>query len=205
MNRSPNRLKQVLAAIVSCLVVILFHSLTPIQAQSQPVVAIKTVYYPINGATAGQLRQQMNQLGPISQTSGQRFDARTDWYVRWNYQYFSQGNRCKLTAIRVRADVSIILPQWKQSANAAKGLVDRWNQYIKALRLHEDGHKDNGIATSREVLQLLKQFPAKSSCSELGAAANKAAQSIISQYSQRDLDYDRKTQHGVTQGAVFSG
>ena len=205
MNRSPNRLKQVLVAVVSCLVVILIHSLTPIQAQSQPVVAVNTVYYPITGATAGQLRQQMNQLGPASQTSGQRFDARTDWYVRWNYQYFSQGNRCKLTAIRVRADVSIILPQWKQPANAAKGLVNRWNQYIKALRLHEDGHKDHGIATSQAILQLLKQFPAKSSCSELGVAANEAAQGIITQYSQRDLDYDRKTRHGITQGAIFSG
>ena len=205
MNRSPNRLRQVLVAIVSCLVVILIHSIAPIQAQSQPVVAVNTVYYPITGATASQLRQQMNQLGPASQTSGQRFDARTDWYVRWNYQYLSQGNRCQLTAIRARADVSLTLPQWKQPANAAKGLVNRWNQYIKALRLHEKGHKDNGIATSREVLQLLNQFPAKSSCSELGTAANKAAQNIISQYSQRDLDYDRKTRHGITQGAVFSG
>ncbi|MBD2076706.1 DUF922 domain-containing Zn-dependent protease [Phormidium sp. FACHB-592] len=205
MNRSPNLLKQILVAIVSCLAVILIHSIAPIQAQSQPVVAVKTVYYPIKGATAGQLRQQMNRLGPISQTSGQRFDARTDWYVRWNYQYLNQANSCQLTAIRVRADVSVTLPQWKQPANAAKGLVNRWNQYIKALRLHEDGHKDNGIATSQEILQLLKRFPAKSSCSELGVAANKAAQGIISQYNQRDLDYDRKTQHGVTQGAVFSG
>jgi len=205
MNRSPNRLRQVLVAVVSCLVVILIHSLTPIQAQSQPVIAVNTVYYPITGATAGQLRQQMNQLGPISQTSGQRFDARTDWYVRWNYQYFSQGNRCKLTAIRVRADVSIILPQWKQPANAAKGLVDRWNQHLKALRLHEDGHKDNGIAANRDVFQLLKQFPAKNSCPELEKAANEAAQSILRKYNQRDLDYDRKTRHGVTQGAVFSG
>ncbi len=205
MNRSPNLLKHVLVAIASCLVVLLIHSIVPLQAQSQPVVAVNTVYYPINGATAGQLRQQMNQLGPLSQTSGQRFDGRTDWYVRWNYQYFSQGTSCQLTAIRVRADVSLTLPQWKQPANAANGLVNRWNQYIKALRLHEDGHKDNGIATSREILQLLKRFPAKGSCSELGAAANQAAQGIISQYNQRDLDYDRKTRHGVTQGAVFSG
>jgi len=205
MNRSPNRLRQVLVAIVSCLVVILIHSIAPIQAQSQPVVAVNTVYYAITGATASQLRQQMNQLGPASQTSGQRFDARTDWYVRWNYQYLSQGNRCQLTAIRVRADASVILPRWKQPANAAKGLVDRWNHYIKALRLHEDGHTNNGIAASRAVLQVLKQFPAKSSCSELGVAANEAAQGIIRQYSQRDLDYDRKTRHGITQGAVFSG
>ncbi|XHX76320.1 MAG: DUF922 domain-containing Zn-dependent protease [Stenomitos frigidus ULC029] len=205
MNRSPNRLKHVLVAIASCLVVLLIHSIAPLQAQSQPVIAVNTVYYPIHGATAGQLRQQMNQLGPLSQTSGQRFDGRTDWYVRWNYQYFSQGTSCQLTAIRVRADVSLTLPQWKQPANAANGLVNRWHQYIKALRLHEDGHKDHGIATSREILQLLKRFPANNSCSALGAAANQAAQGIISQYSQRDRDYDRETRHGVTQGAIFSG
>jgi predicted secreted Zn-dependent protease len=70
MNRSPNRLKQVLVAVVSCLVVILIHSIAPIQAQSQPVVAVNTVYYPITGATAGQLRQQMNQLGPLAKRQG---------------------------------------------------------------------------------------------------------------------------------------
>ena len=176
-----------------------------VHAQSQPITSVNTTYYSITGATGKQLREQMNQLGPIDKTEGRRYDARTDWYVRWNYRYANKGGQCKITTSTVNTDVTITLPQWNPPASASRALVKRWQRYLKALRTHEDGHKDQGLAASREILALLKRFPAQRSCPELETAANAAAQRIIKKYNQRDIDYDRKTRHGATQGAVFAG
>jgi predicted secreted Zn-dependent protease len=40
-------------------------------------------------------------------------------------------------------------------------------------------------------------------CEQLGLAANAAAHQVIKIYNQRDIEYDRVTRHGRTQGARF--
>lgn len=74
---------------------------------------------------------------------------------------------------------------------------------MTALQLHEDGHKDHGVAAAQEVLSTITNLPAYPSCPELETAANTAGKSVIERYNQKDIEYDRVTQHGATQGAIF--
>jgi predicted secreted Zn-dependent protease len=145
----------------------------------------------------------MNQIGPVEEGTGKRFDGYTKWYVRWNYRYQNQNSRCNITSVRVRTEVTITLPQWKPSRFPAKALSDRWNRYIRALTAHEHQHKNHGIAAHREILQLLQQFPSQPSCPDLETQANAAAHKIIQKYSQKDIEYDRVTRHGAREGTVF--
>jgi len=72
---------------------------------------------------------------------------------------------------------------------------------MAALRLHEDGHRDHGLQAAQTILEVLQSFHA--SCETFEADANQAALNIIQHYAQQDRDYDARTQHGRTQGAVF--
>ncbi|MCS6814844.1 MAG: DUF922 domain-containing Zn-dependent protease [Cyanobacteria bacterium] len=171
-------------------------------ASTNPVISITRNYYVIAGSTANQLRQQLNQRGP-EWTPGQRFDATTRWYVRWSYRYAVRDNYCRLTSNQVRADITITMPKWQMPPRVSKDLVRRWQRYVTALQRHEDGHRDHGINAAREVAQALERFPSRSTCEQLEMSVNTAMMQIIENYSQKDVEYDRVTQHGATQGARF--
>ncbi|OLP17694.1 hypothetical protein BST81_15355 [Leptolyngbya sp. 'hensonii'] len=164
---------------------------------------VKMTYYTITGSTAQELREQMNAVGPTDSNANRRFDARTDWYVRWNYRYESRGGNCQITTAQVKTEVTILMPQWHPSSEVSQALVQRWQRYITALKAHEDGHKDHGLNAGREILSKLQGFSAYPTCPELESAANQAARSIIQRYNQKDITYDQTTGHGASQGATF--
>lgn len=178
------------------------HSLQVVNSTLQPSITVDYRYYAVGGSTPQALRSQLNQLSPVVE-DGQRFDGKTYWYVRWFYNYANKGNRCRITQAKSSVEVVFTLPQWQQPTNAPRSLADKWQRYMSALQLHEDGHKDHGIAAAQEVLAVMKNLPDYSSCSELETAANAAGKSVIQRYNQKDIEYDRVTQHGATQGAVF--
>lgn len=186
-------------AIAAIILVLTTH----LNSLASPTESITTTPYSIQGSTAQALRQQINQKGPTDPKTGQRFSGYTQWNVRWNYRYRQQGDRCTLTQTRVNTTVTITLPQWNPPSTAPRDLRDRWNRYIRALSQHENGHRDHGLGAGRDILAMLKRFPAQTTCAELETQANAAAQTIIKQYNQRDVDFDRRTNHGATQGAVF--
>lgn len=193
-------------AIVACQSPFAARSIDVNQMQialANPAVTIKTVNYRITGTTAQQLRQQMNQLGPLDQHENRRFDARTNWHVYWNYRYAQAGDRCRITSASIRTDVVFTLPQWAKPQHPPQTLVNQWNRYLQALQRHENGHKDHGIAAGNEILNQLQTFSIPGRCDQITTAANTAARQIIAKYGQQDVAYDRATNHGATQGARF--
>jgi predicted secreted Zn-dependent protease len=212
MNIRLTTFKPIMLAIAVFLAVVLLNQPTQAQqamqqilwsTQANPSITVDTNYYSITGSTAQQLRDQLNQLRPSDEKTGKRFDAYTRWSVRWDYRYSNNSDSCQISEADVKTKIVITLPQWQIPANPSKPLVNKWNRYMAALRSHEDGHKNHGIAASQEILSLLQQFPKQASCSQLSRAANQAAQLVIKKYNQRDLEYDRVTKHGATQGAKF--
>jgi len=207
----------VLKAIFTIAVILGIHQASPLlltqfdTAHFSPVtvaqspnhqVSAQTVYYSVTGSTVNEIRNQLNQRG-VLHSNGKRYDGYTNWYVNWNYRYQTQGNRCRMESANVRTDVQITLPRWNNSSPVSLALRNKWNRYIQALELHENGHKQNGIDAGEEVLKTLLSMSAYPSCQKLGVAANAAAHSVINKYNQRDIEYDRATQYGVTQGAIF--
>lgn len=166
-------------------------------------ISVQTVYYSVTGKTANELRSQLNQRGVIHPPSGQCFDGYTNWRVNWNYRYQTQGNTCRVGSANVSTNIKITLPKWKRPSSISSGLKNRWNRYIAALEVHENGHKKNGLDAGKDILQTLRSMSAYPTCEELGLAANVAADEVIKIYNQKDIEYDRVTEHGRTQGARF--
>jgi predicted secreted Zn-dependent protease len=161
----------------------------------------KIQHYAIAGSSASELRRQMNQLGP-SDASG-RHDAFTRWYVRWSYPYDRSPGSCGLGKVKVSVTVSYTLPEWSDPAAAPPDLVTQWNGYLAAVRRHEDGHRDNGVAAGRDVLAKLRAFGTRDTCDAANRDANAAGNRILDEYRTKDRRYDETTRHGATQGAKF--
>jgi predicted secreted Zn-dependent protease len=80
-------------------------------------------------------------------------------------------------------------------------LQTEWDRFIGALWVHERGHAEHGIRAANDIKAKLEGLPPEANCEAAGARANAAAQEILAQYAGIDVDYDRQTEGGKTQGA----
>lgn len=61
----------------------------------------------------------------------------------------------------------------------------------------------SGLYAAREIEIALLNIDALN-CDELDASVNASANKIISKYNERDTEYDKKTNHGKTEGVDIS-
>jgi len=160
------------------------------------------VYYDVAGHTATKLRQELDVKGPLDR-NGKRFDGRTTWRLNWTYRYAPDGNGCRFTGMSASLAGTIILPRWTHSEHASHSLVKKWDGYLAALRIHEEGHYAHGVAAKREVETLGQSFRIPGDCKEIARIFNDEASAIVARYMALDVTYDRDTGHGETQGATF--
>ena len=165
-------------------------------------VADSVEQYPITGSTALDLRREMNSKGPRG-SDGRRFDGLTRWFVSWRYRYNNTPGACSIASVSTSVKVTITLPQWRNENDADSATREQWSRYLAALERHEQGHRRHGIAAGHQVDQAIAALPPAGTCDVLGANANALGVDILRKYNQLDLDYDRDTRHGATQGARF--
>lgn len=195
------KVRQVLLMLSFSLIVAFAFSWTGLTWGTSPSIRSLADNYPISGTTAAALRQQMNQFGPLGQ-NGKRFDAYTKWHVAWQYRYDMVDGKCRLTSLTVNTTITYTMPAWQNSQQASRSLQQHWRRYYQALQLHEEGHANHGRAATQAIWQQLRQL-ARPTCNAMSQIVNQTAQGIINNYAQKDIDYDRQTDHGRTQGAVF--
>jgi predicted secreted Zn-dependent protease len=159
-------------------------------------------HYNISGSTPAELRRDMNANGPLG-AGGRRFDGYTRWHVSWRYRYNKAAGRCAIASITTRVKVTMTLPRWHNEEHATSNMRQQWRRYLNALEQHEQGHRRHGIDAANEVDRAIDAMPPAANCDALGADANALGMRILRKYNQLDLDYDRDTRHGATQGARF--
>src|SRR5438034_11708212 len=124
------------------------------RAALRATIAAREQYYDIDGSSAGALRNQINRLGPKDE-SGESKDALTVWSVESAYAAAQRGDSCVLRDVKVTLDVTVTLPRWKPPATATAQLVRTWQTYLKAVRVHEAGHRTIAERNAREVMAAL--------------------------------------------------
>lgn len=169
----------------------------------KPSVSTKIIYYQITGSTIASLWKQINSYGPPDPKTGKRFSAYTHWLTNWYYYYQQKGDRCYITSATVTTNVEITLPQWKPNDRVQQSVKASWDGFLKALIVHENGHKQHGVSAGQEIARNLANLPPQPTCLALKALADRSSQLIVDKYARMDGEYDRATNHGVTQGAIL--
>jgi predicted secreted Zn-dependent protease len=152
--------------------------------------------------TADDIRTSLTHNSPVTY-KGKKHDARTDWQVSWNYYWRETSRECKLTRINTSLEVSYTLPQLTTLAQLEEPLKSRWNTYYEALLKHEQGHQNFGIQSAREIETTLNALGSRKDCETLQKDANSAGHRILKKYAALEKTYDKKTNHGMKNGAVF--
>jgi len=159
-------------------------------------------YYEIRGETAEQLRQAMNAQGTLWK-NGKTYDAFTSWNVSWTFERRTGKDGCYVDSVRTIVKVRHRFPRWRDRPFAPMDLQEKWGAYMKALKEHEDGHKDIAVGAAREIEWALAGLDASPNCEEIRIRANALAREILGKYEEQEAAYDAITRFGETQGAVF--
>lgn len=104
-----------------------------------------------------------------------------------------------MEAVDIYVDATIALPRWTTREQASKRLREHWDRFEQAVRKHEDGHHAIGLQMAEELLATLTPMRSSEGCKALGAAMR----DVQRKYRALGKDYDRETNHGMKDGAVF--
>ncbi len=181
---------------------ILSLAITLTSSISAPVVKSKTDYYLVSGKTTDQIRSSINRNTPVHE-NGTIYDARTDWFVEWNFLWNQSNASCTITKIRTEVNIQFILPKLQTLGTLPKNLRRKWETYMQALLRHEDGHMNIGIRAANEIERKILNMTSRRTCNKLEIDANHIGNELLKKFRAIEKEYDRKSNHGRNDGTLF--
>jgi len=158
--------------------------------------------YRISGFTHDDIYREMYRRGPGTDEIGVRLGLHTSQW-RWSFRYREEpGRRCRVQDARVLLRSTIVLPEWTNVSTARREVGAGWREFVDALRHHEEGHRNRAKAQGVFLWQSLLGLEA-STCAGLQRLVEATAGRVIEEGRQAQVEYDRDTGHGSTQGAVW--
>lgn len=154
---------------------------------------VVVVGYPIDGRSRRAVRQQMNEQRPT--VDGQRHDAATVWRyaVRWRG---GENAACLPETAEVTVSITVTMPDLQDPERLSRADRAAWETNLRGLEIHEGNHARIANAGAGQIRLAMR---AASSCEDMQAAFQRVAADV----SAASQEYDRRTQHGATEGARF--
>ena len=131
------------------------------------------------------------------------FAGQSDWYVDWAPCLEPRGAGCRLGGVSAVAYVTYTLPRWADRNFAVEQVGARWDRYATNLLAHERGHGAVALEVARRFEVELVGLVDMERCEDVTDEAARRVDAIIRHGETMQNEYDRVTEHGSTQGAVF--
>jgi predicted secreted Zn-dependent protease len=167
-------------------------------------VNIATDYYDISGDSAEDLRREMDENSGIHWLWN-RYDAHTQWDVQWQYDWRAVSGNCVVTAYTTGVDIRFRYPNWLERDTSAEPLRQQWDAFYTALVAHENGHKDFALGAAKDIDDYFASLVGAppQPCKSLEKTVALRVKAIRKHYRRMEKRYDRDTQHGRKDGALF--
>lgn len=171
-------------------------------AASGPEITESRHYYRVDATGVESLHAQLLENAKAAGLAPGTI-GRTRQDVEVSYRLDPLPDRCRLSALAIRLDLTIDLPEWQPSGTTRPELRARWAQMISALTRHEEGHRDNAIWAAKELHERLSRLGEGPDCDTLGKLAQREMFRVKLRFNLREQAYDSRTGHGVSQGTVL--
>jgi predicted secreted Zn-dependent protease len=166
------------------------------------VVTEKYEYYEVCGYCEKDLQCDLKQKC-IKWNDGRKYDSVTNWKVKWHYGLNLAPEACTTDSFTVTVDITFQLPKWVHNGDAPQPLMDKWDTFMKNLLVHEQGHRDMAVEAATEFTRAVAELSPVPTCAELDREVNALGQERMKKLLKDQKNYDKTTNHGTTQGAVF--
>ena len=161
--------------------------------------------YPVHGSTRRELRSALRhaQASEMDEGGGGGSVARTAQDLGMSYELEPVPGGCRLKGLVVSLDVTIHLPEWAHDGSPPKSIAEDWQRMRDALERHDEGHRDIAVDSALYLHDGLVGLGVQESCQDLRREAQRVFFRAQLRHSVRDGAYERRTRHGIAQGAVL--
>jgi predicted secreted Zn-dependent protease len=167
-----------------------------------PIVTEKDEYYEVQGRNESELRCGMDH-NSCKWDDGNRYDSVTSWRVKWDYGYDRTPQSCAAASFKTSVEVVIRYPKWVHDDGVPQALVSKWDNYIKNLTVHENGHRDMAVAEVADLSRAVAKLSPATNCSDVDREVQTLCRLRMKKLNADEKAYDVITKHGFTQGAIF--
>jgi predicted secreted Zn-dependent protease len=169
---------------------------TNIVLKSKLPISTETIikFYTIRGNTIQQLKQQLKVKG-LPDNYGIKRSANVLWRIMWRWKLIEK-NIPDLNKAKIEFNCSIILPCYRIGNRSLK---KSWRKYFSDLVKHEKNHLSNAYNAHLMIKNQINKFKLtkeKLTSNEINYKLHK----IIILFNNKDIDYDKQTKHGKTEG-----
>jgi predicted secreted Zn-dependent protease len=182
------------------IIFVLFVILVLSMLRAEPDVKTSFIFYDIFPISTLDFDKEMRKRSPIKNNE-QKFNAYTDWHVKWDFRWKEKNGGCIITKANTSLSVTYRLPRIAKDHPTPPNVRQSFKNYYTALLKHEKNHMRSGLSAAREIENALLNLGYFETCDQLDTSANATANKIVSKYNEQDKEYDRKTEHGKTEGA----
>ena len=167
-------------------------------ACAEVVEHVSEDFYVANARPWQSVTDVVNAASTIRQ-DGILYHGNTHWDLTW-YMYWdtTDDGTCRMTRVVVTLKATVNIPRIFDATDAQRAEYER---FIAGLREHERGHVEIARSAAHEIVTALEQLPPMPSCRALRERANETGIRIRNQGSERQVEYDRVTNHGQSQRA----
>ena len=162
----------------------------------------QNITYDVRGATPADVWASIREVGPRD-SNNRRFAGWTQWHISWYVRYGQDASGCRLAEAHIRTRITITLPVWADRGSASPDLQKSWDGFISALALHEDGHASRAIDAAAVLERGFTSLPPQPTCDAALAEGRAYFAAQLEELKKAQVEYDRSTNHGMTQGVVF--
>ena len=163
-------------------------------------------HYEFFGRTAADANESFRKhLLVAKDFSGARkeFAGQADWHIEWRTCVEPVPSGCRIAGVTSIAHVAYTLPQWAQLERAPAGLRVKWERYAGNLLAHEKGHGRIALKVAQMIEDEVVGLVHADGCIEANADAARRIDAVVKRGVELQNAYDRATNHGGSQGAVF--
>jgi predicted secreted Zn-dependent protease len=151
--------------------------------------------YSVEGRTPQSIRASINRSRPAEVDGGDRFDSVTRWVYRTRWRN-SGPDQCRADTAEVELTVKITLPDLIAREALSTREKASWDQYFQRLVGHELNHARIAEVGAERMQAALREAR---SCADMAAARER----IGAEVRDASREYDRLTEHGRREGAVY--
>lgn len=160
-------------------------------------------FYTVDAVDAAALRRQIDASRPKS-ADGRPSHGLLLVDLTLSYELDPRPDGCALHSPRVRLQTELWLPVWQPESEPDPALREAWEVMLAGLVEHEDGHRRLVFDSARELAARVARLSGRvADCGRLRRELLGMRLAASSRIALRNAAYDRRTGHGVRQGAVL--
>ena len=188
-----------LMRILCCLLPLSFAAAP---ALGEVVQSLEVKTYNVSYRSDMSLREAITAVSPIRH-GGKTFHGFTRWHVNWQIWWnTTPEGRCQIHKTQTRVNGIITLPVLQQGAPVE--VRQTFDRYVTALRRHEMGHYQFGQDAASQIDRQILALTPQATCTLLELTANSIGRRILEDAIREEIEYDRRTRHGRTEGVTLT-